>query len=106
MPQPKVHASAAARQSAYRARREKARQMSLAAKGLPPLPAIATLPGWSRWNASFTAAAALVAESLSEMQGYFDDRSEGWQEGERGEEHQEKMDAVEAALDALGALLS
>ena len=35
MPQPRRHASAAARQAAYRSRREQARQGELAAKGLP-----------------------------------------------------------------------
>ena len=69
------------------------------------LPSIATIPGWTRWNASFTAAHALVANSLSEMQDYFDDRSESWQEGERGEEHQERIASVEAALDALAELI-
>jgi hypothetical protein len=105
MPQQRIHVSAAARQAAYRARREHARQVALAAKGLPPLPAIATLPGWARWNASFRAAHELVAESLSQMQDYFDDRSENWQESDRGTEHQERIASVEAVLDALGELI-
>ena len=105
MPQQRKHNTNAARQEAYRARCEQTRQNALAAKGLPSLPAIATLPGWSRWNASFTAAHALVADSLSQMQCYFDDRSESWQESERGEEHQERIASVEAALDALGDLI-
>jgi len=106
MPQQRKHHTSAARQQAYRARCEQARQNAMAAKGLPSLPAIATLPGWTRWNASFTAAHALVANSLHEMQEYFDDRSEGWQESERGEDHQEKIASVEAVLDALDELIS
>lgn len=105
MPPQRKYATNAARQQAYRARCEQARQTKLAAKGLPPLPAIATLPGWTRWNASFMAAHALIADSLSQMQDYFDDRSEVWQESDRGEEHQERIAAVEAALDALGELI-
>jgi hypothetical protein len=105
MPQERKHNTNAARQSAYRARREQARQMALTQKGLPALPAIATLPGWSRWNASFTAAHALIAQSLSQMQDYFDDRSQAWQESERGEEHQERIASVEAALDAVAELI-
>ena len=105
MPQQRKYTTNAARQKAYRARREQARQTGLQAKGLPPLPAIASLPGWTRWNASFTAAHALVADSLRQMQGYFDDRSESWQESERGEEHLERTASVEAALDALGELI-
>ena len=106
MPQPKIHASAAQRQAAFRARRERARQAELAAKGLPPLPAISSMPGWPRWNASFTAAQELIACNLSEMQDYYDDRSERWQESERGGEHQERIASVEAVLDALGELIS
>ena len=106
MPQPKRHASNAARQAAFRARREQARQVELAAKGLPSLPMISSLPGWARWNASFKAAHELIADSLGEMQDYFDARSESWQESERGEAHQEKITSVETAVDALSDLLS
>lgn len=105
MPQQRKYNTNAARQEAYRVRREQEHQTALAAKGLPSLPAIATLPGWARWNASFTAAHALIADSLSQMQGYYDDRSESWQESQRGEEHQERIASVEAALDALSELI-
>ena len=105
MPQPKKHTSDAARQAAYRLRCEQARQAALAAKGLPMLPAIAALPGSSRWNASFAAAKELIASTLSEMQDYFDERSESWQESERGDNHQERMASVDEVLDALSGLL-
>jgi hypothetical protein len=105
MPQARIHASAAARQAAFRARREQARQQELAAKGLPASPSIPSLPGWARWRASFVAAQALLSETLSEMQDYYEERSESWQESERGEEHQEKTASVEAVQDALGDLL-
>ena len=104
MPRPKIHASAAARQAAFRVRRESARQAVLAAKGLPALPAIPSMPGWPRWNASFINAQELLTETLSQMQDYFEARSENWQEGERGEDHQEKIALVEAVLDALNDL--
>ncbi len=104
MPQPKLHASEAARQAAFRLRREQSRQAALAAKGLPALPAIPTMPGWPRWNAAFASAQELVADALSQMQDYFDARSESWQEGERGEAHQDKIASVEAALEALSDL--
>ena len=106
MPRPKIHASAAARQAAFRVRREQSRQSALTAKGLPALPAIPSMPGWPRWNASFAHAHELIAESLSQMQDYFDARSESWQESERGEEHQEKITLAETALDALSDLTS
>ena len=104
MPQPKKHTSAAARQAAYRLRCEQARQAALAAKGLPMLPAIAALPGSSRWNASFAAAKELIASTLSEMQDYFDERTEKWQEGDNGGECQEKIDSTQILLDAFSEL--
>jgi len=106
MPQPRRYVSAAARQAAYRSRREQVRQVELAAKGLPSLPVISSMPGWARWNASFLAAHELLADTLAEMQDYYQDRSESWQESERGEEHQEKIASVEAVVDALSDLLS
>lgn len=106
MPRPKIHASAAARQAAFRVRREQSRQAVLVAKGLPGLPAIPSMPGWPRWNASFASAEELLTDTLSQMQDYFDARSESWQAGERGEDHQEKIASVEAVLDALSDLTS
>jgi len=106
MPQPRKYLNRAAQQAAYRQRCEQARQVTLASKGLPALPVIATMPGWPRWNASFASAQELIAETLCQMQDYFEDRSESWQEGERGEDHQAKIALVEAVLDALSDLTS
>ena len=105
MPQPRIHRSAAARQAAFRARREQARQVELTAKGLPLLPVIPSLPGWPRWNATFRMAHGLIDGAVSEMHDYFDDRSESWQESDRGAEHQERIESVEAVLEALGDLI-
>src|SRR5689334_3408779 len=96
MPRSRTYASAAARQAAYRARSQQARQDALRAKGLPPLPAIATLPGWARWNASLTAAHALLEQVSQEMQTYFDERTDTWQESERGEQFTQRQEAVTA----------
>ena len=104
MPQQRKYQTCAARQAAYRTRCEKARRAALAAKGLPALPAIAALPGWKRWNASFAAAQVLIECALDEMRDYYDDRSESWQESERGDEHQQRISGVEEALDALSGL--
>jgi hypothetical protein len=62
------------------------------------------MPGWSRWNASLNAARELVERTVEEMQEYFDERSEEWQESERAEEHQEKIDSIQTLLDAFGEL--
>lgn len=105
MPRSRTYASSAARQAAYRARCQKARQEALQEKGLPPLPAIASLPGWARWKASLTAAHALLEQVNQEMQTYFDERSDTWQESERGEAFTECQEAVAALAEELGSLL-
>jgi hypothetical protein len=104
MPQERKHASSAGRQAAYRKRCERARRIELAAKGLPALPAISTMPGFRRWNASIETARELIERTVDEMQEYFDERSEEWQESERAEEHQEKIDSAQTLLDAFGDL--
>ena len=105
MPRPRTYASAAARQAAYRARCEQARKEQLRQQGLPPLPTITTLPGVSRWKAALTAAHTLLLQVNTEMQDYFDARSQSWQESERGEAFTERQQAVEALADELQSLL-
>ncbi len=105
MPRPRTYSSSAARQAAYRARCQQARQASLLEKGLPPLPSIATLPGWARWKASLTAAHALVDQVHQEMATYFEERSESWQESERGEQFMERQEAIGSLADELASLL-
>ena len=100
MPQPKYDESAAARQAAYHKRCAGVRRAELAARGLPSLPAIPTMPGWPRWSASKEAAHHLIERTVAEMQGYFDDLSEEWQDRERGQEHQDKIDLMQGLLDA------
>jgi hypothetical protein len=104
MPQPREHASGAARQAAYRKRCDRARKLVLASKGLPQLPAISTMPGWPRWNASLNTARELVERTVEEMQEYFDERSEEWQEGEKASDFQERIDEVQAMMDAMSEL--
>lgn len=106
MSRPKKHASGAQRQAAYRARCRHARQIELSARGLPPLPSVPSMPGWPRWNAAFRLAHGLIEGAERELQDYFDARSESWQESERGEEHQERMECVESVLDALEPLIT
>ncbi len=104
MPQLREHANAAARQAAYRKRCERERRLVLASKGLPQLPAISTMPGWPRWNASLSKARELVERTVEEMQEYFDERSEEWQDGEKAVVFQERIDEVQAMLDEMGQM--
>jgi hypothetical protein len=104
MPQPREYATGAARQAAYRKRCAGELKRVLAFKALPQLPAISTMPGWPRWTASLSAVRELVERTVEEMQEYFDERSEEWQEGEKAPEFQERIDEVQAILDAMSEL--
>jgi len=101
MPQLRKYANAAARQTAYRARVQEQRRAQLAARGLPPLPAIPSIPGNARWRAAIAQAGQLLAMVIQEMRDYHDDRSDQWQEGERAEEFTDRMTALEEVLSGL-----
>ena len=101
MPQRKMHASHAHRQAAYRKRCLEAQQRQLQEKGLPALPAIPTVPGTPRWRLAVAKATELLSMVAQEMEDYFADRSEVWHADGRGEQFQERMDAVEQAHEAL-----
>jgi hypothetical protein len=101
MPLPQKYASAAERQAAYRARQAEARQAELQAKGLPALPAIATMPGRARWAALVATATAHLVTARDEMEEYAGERSESWQESEAAELLQSKIDAIESAIGSL-----
>jgi len=104
MPQPRHYVSCAARQAAYRRRCETARREALGKQGLPATPAVATMPGWARWNASIAAARTFLLQVAQEMQDYYDDRSETWQESERGEAFAERQEALDSLLGEFEAL--
>jgi hypothetical protein len=101
MPQQKKHASHAARQAAYRQRSLEARQQEQAARGLPALPVVSPLPGTVRWRAAVCSARLLLETVHAEMQAYCEERSETWQEGERGQLFTDRLQALEAALSSL-----
>ncbi len=62
------------------------------------------MPSLARWKALHEQARAALDTMQSEMQGYFDDRSEAWQEGDKGEAFQELLDQVEDARSAVDDL--
>lgn len=101
MPTPRRYRSAAERQAAYEKRRKAARDEELRGKGLPPMPLISTMPGTRRWKGMLNLAHALVQSVCDEREAYFDDRSEAWQESERGEAFQEQSEDIANLLEAL-----
>ena len=104
MPPLKTYENNATRQSAYRRRNEEARRLERERKGLPDLPPIPTIPGERRWAAMIREATALLNTVLQERETYFDDRSETWRDSEKGDDFQERTDAIQEVLDALEAI--
>ena len=104
LPQPRKYATRAQQQAAYRNRRAGAERELLAQKGLPPLPAIPTLPGHARWRAIIAQAHQLLSLAVEEMQRYHDDRSEPWQDSARAEELLTKLEHLQEALDQLESI--
>ena len=98
MPQARQYENAAQRQAAYRRRQSQARAAQLAQKSLPPLPAVPTLPGHARWRALLSQAQWVLSQLSLEMQAYYEQRSEQWQESAPGESFQERLEAVQELL--------
>ena len=105
MPEIRRYASNAARQAAYRRRVADQRRAELAVQGLPALPAVAVIPGHPRWRALIAQAHVLLETVQREMAAYHADRSAGWQESERGEGFQERLQEVEEAGQRVEELL-
>jgi hypothetical protein len=104
MPQPCRHADHAARQRAYRARQAQARAAEQQAKGLPPTPPLPTIPARARWRALLTQARLARETVETEMPAYVEDRSESWQERERGLALAEDLDQLALVLEELAPL--
>ncbi len=64
------------------------------AKGLPATPSIPTIPADRRWDAILLKALATMEMAKEEMDGYYNDRSQTWQDGERVEALQARMEAL------------
>ena len=101
MPQKRKYENDGARQAAYRCRQARAREQELADPRLPSLPAINSLPGTVRWNTVIRRCTDLLALIRDESASYYDDRSEAWQEGDRGEAHAERVEALTEIVDGL-----
>jgi hypothetical protein len=101
MPQPKQYANRAAQQAAYRQRRASSERELLSRKGLPPLPAIPTLPGHARWRAMLSQAQTLLCAAAEEMQTYHDERSEAWQQSANAEELLAKLERLQETISQL-----
>jgi hypothetical protein len=99
MPQPKQPRTNAQRQAAFRSRKLQELAALHASKGLPALPVIPTIPGWRRWRQVLGQAEDALRNVHDEMQSYYDERSEDWQQSGNADEFTAKMEAVEELVD-------
>ena len=93
-------ATNAQRQAAYRRRRRATIDGLLTTRGLPPLPAVSTIPGWPRWKEAMSRIAAQLDVIESEMTDYYEDRSERWQESERAEAFDENLNVLRTIMES------
>ena len=95
MPTPRQYASATQRQAAYRLR---CREQARVARGAAPPPG---QPGRRRWAALCAQALSFVELAGQEMEVSYDQRSEAWQDSERGEAFTEVMESLTQIAEAL-----
>ena len=62
------------------------------------------MPGQARWTALLAQAQWALLQVSSQMQEYYDERSEAWQESERGEDFAQRLEAVQEVLEAMAEL--
>jgi hypothetical protein len=101
MPTPRKYSDRAERQRAYRQRQKVARSAGIRDKNLPTAALISSMPSTARWNALIQMARDLLQTAHQEMQTYREGRSEAWQESEKGEAFQDRMDRVEDAMNCI-----
>lgn len=101
MPQKRRYESDGARQAAYRCRQAQARKQEMADPRLPSLPALSNMPSTVRWNTVIRRCTDLLALIRNETASYYEDRSETWQEGDRGEAHAERVETLTEIVDGL-----
>jgi hypothetical protein len=101
MPQPKKYESSAARQAAYR-RRQRERIGLQDSKRVARETSVPSLPGRKRWKVMVGQALTLVEVVHREMESYYLQKSETWQESESGEAFLDLMESIQEAGDVLG----
>ena len=104
MPTPKQYSNSAARQQAYRERVKQSRAQERVDKGMPFGSAIGTMPSRHRWVGLLGLAQSSLQCALDEMESYYDDRSELWQENERGEALKDRIESLQSLIDEISNL--
>jgi hypothetical protein len=91
MPRDRKYQTNGERQAAYRRRRAQQGDAE-------PIP---SLPGRRRWKVMLKTASTLLGCAATEMQDYYDLRSEAWQDSQAGESIAQMLESVEDALASL-----
>lgn len=104
MPTPRKYETAAQRQAAYR-QRCRQRQISTHSDAGLTLAAIPPAPGHRRWKAMSHQATCILEKALTEMEAYYDDKPERWQDSEKGEALCQTIETLEEAVAAIKELL-
>ena len=94
--QPRTNAQ---RQADYRKRRRATIDDLFTMRGLPALPAIATIPGWARWKEAMTRIVYQMEMIETEMTTYYEERSDRWQESDQAETFYERREALRIILE-------
>ena len=92
MPAARKYENAADRQAAYRARRK--------TRGDSATSAAAAGSVYRRWEAMQRQALSILEQVTSEMEVYFDQRSEAWRDSDRGETFAEMMESLADVVEA------
>jgi len=111
MPQIRRYTNGAERQRAYRQRHK---PPAIAPETgnpqpvrlIPEAPSIRNIPAHARWIALVNHSDSALRTAHAEMESYYDNRSEFWQEDQRGEDFKEKVEALEELLESMEQLVS
>jgi hypothetical protein len=87
------------RQAAYRKRRRDIIDNILSMRGLPPLPAVSTIPGWPRWKEAMARIVAQMEVIETEMSEYYHERTERWQESDKAETFYNNRELLRTIID-------
>lgn len=99
MPAARKYANAAEKQAAYRQRC--AGRKDVRREEMPWTGHVASAPGQRRWKAMTAGALSLLETAVAEMEIYYEERSERWQEGHRAEALSEMMESLSEIAAAL-----
>jgi hypothetical protein len=88
------------RQRAFRQRQRDAKAAALVT-GAPAAPQIATIPGIARWTTLHEQARRAIETMRDEMEAYKSDRSEQWQDSEKGAAFEDMIDRAAELLAAV-----